>query len=469
MADDPLISPPAPFHSKLPCKNSLSRTLSLIIFFLLLCLLFYRIRYLHSHGPVWLVAFLCEAWFTFNFVLNMNCKWNPVDQITYPDRLLKEFGFEELPPVDMFVTTADHLLEPPIGTVNTVLSLLAVDYPAHKLACYVSDDGGSPITYYSLVEACKFAHLWVPFCKKYSVQVRAPFMYFADQKPKIPPAHSSDDFIHQWTKMKDEYEDLCRKIEVALQKPSFPDQSDDGFDDFRNIQRGNYSSIIKVVWENKERTGAVIPHLIYVAREKRPKQSNHFKAGAMNVLTRVSGVMTNAAFMLNVDCDMFVNNPQVVLQAMCLLLGYHTETECAFVQFPQRFYGGLKDDPFGNQMLVPQETALRGTAGIQGVMYAGTGCFHRRKVIYGQVPPDQYHKTKHHSNMPSNESVSPIICGEYEESYRPLDLSAATEAAKEVADCGYEFNTDWGNERPVNKFRPFQASFTPAYYGIRVE
>jgi hypothetical protein len=38
--------------------------------------------------------------------------------------------------VDMFVTTADPELEPPLVTVNTVLSLLAVDYPARKLACY---------------------------------------------------------------------------------------------------------------------------------------------------------------------------------------------------------------------------------------------------------------------------------------------------------------------------------------------
>ncbi|KAK9230495.1 hypothetical protein WN944_023466 [Citrus x changshan-huyou] len=66
----------------------------------------------------------------------------------------------ELPPLDIFVTTADPYLEPPILTVNTVLSLLAVDYPAHRLACYVSDDGCSPLNFYSLVEASNFAKLW---------------------------------------------------------------------------------------------------------------------------------------------------------------------------------------------------------------------------------------------------------------------------------------------------------------------
>lgn len=62
--------------------------------------------------------------------------------------------------------------------------------------------------------------------------------------------------------------------------------------------------------------------------------------------------MTNAPFILNVDCDMHVNNPQVILHAMCMFLGVEDEKDCGFVQFPQRFYDGLNDDPFGNQMVV---------------------------------------------------------------------------------------------------------------------
>lgn len=63
-------------------------------------------------------------------------------------------------------------------------------------------------------------------------------------------------------------------------------------------------------------------------------------------------MITNAPFMLNVDCDMFVNNPQIFLHAMCLLLGSKNERESGFVQCPQYFYDGLKDDPFGNQFVV---------------------------------------------------------------------------------------------------------------------
>jgi hypothetical protein len=107
---------------------------------------------------------------------------------------------EELPPVDLFVTTADDKLEPPIITINTVLSLLALDYPSHKLACYVSDDGCSPLIFYALHEASKFAKHWIPFCKKYNVQIRAPFRYFCDED--ITCMTNNEEFRQEWSRMK---------------------------------------------------------------------------------------------------------------------------------------------------------------------------------------------------------------------------------------------------------------------------
>ena len=106
----------------------------------------------------------------------------------------------EYPSVDMFVTTVDSMLEPLIITINTVLSLLAVDYPAHKLACYVSDDSCSPFTFYSLVEASKFAKLWIPFCKKHNIQIRAPFKYFSNDFLSF--THSSWEFQQEWKSIK---------------------------------------------------------------------------------------------------------------------------------------------------------------------------------------------------------------------------------------------------------------------------
>lgn len=107
----------------------------------------------------------------------------------------------EYPAVDIFITTADTVLEPPIITVNTVLSLMALDYPANKLGCYVSDDGCSALTLYALKEALKFGKIWVPFCKKYEIQVRAPFRYFSNDSmpPHLP---SSTQFLNDWYTVK---------------------------------------------------------------------------------------------------------------------------------------------------------------------------------------------------------------------------------------------------------------------------
>ncbi|GMH11026.1 hypothetical protein Nepgr_012867 [Nepenthes gracilis] len=367
---------------RIPAKNTLHRVLNLIVLFFFISLIGYRLfslAVLRRGGLPWLIALFCESCFCFVWICSTSTKWNAVDYITFPDRLLHRAP--ELPPVDLFVTTADAVLEPPIITVNTVLSLLALDYPVEKLACYVSDDGCSPLTFHSLLEASKFAKLWVPFCKKYGVQVRAPFRYFSDHS--LTSGDDSSQFRREWQKMKDEYELLCQEIQNASQK---------GFDltgkfaDFANAERKNHPSIIKVIWENTDAGEDGVPHLVYISREKRPNYPHHYKAGAMNVLSRVSGMMTNAPFILNVDCDMFANNPQVVLHAMCLLLGTKNERDCSFVQFPQKFYDGLKDDPFGNQLIVLQYFFCRGATGIQGPLYEGTGCFHRRKVIYGLSP-----------------------------------------------------------------------------------
>ena len=70
---------------------------------------------------------------------------------------------------------------------------------------------------------------------------------------------------------------------------------------------------------------------------------------------RVSGTLSNAPFILNVDCDMYVNNPLSVRHAMCLILGSKNEGDSGFVQFPQVFYDGPKDDPYGNQYVAFHE------------------------------------------------------------------------------------------------------------------
>lgn len=86
----------------------------------------------------------------------------------------------------------DPLKEPPIITANTVLSILAVDYPVDKVSCYVSDDGSAMLSFEALSETAEFARKWVPFCKKFSIEPRAPEFYFAQKidylKDKIQPS-----------------------------------------------------------------------------------------------------------------------------------------------------------------------------------------------------------------------------------------------------------------------------------------
>ncbi|EOX93249.1 Cellulose synthase-like B3, putative isoform 1 [Theobroma cacao] len=453
MADELFV----PLYEKIARKNTIQRSLDITLLFLLVSLLGYRLFCLNNHGLPWFIALVCELWFTFNWVLVVNCKWSPVEYKTYPENL--ERRFPELPNVDMFVTTADPVLEPPIIAVNNVLSLLAADYPADKLACYVSDDGCFPLTFYSLVEASKFAKLWVPFCKKYKIQVRAPFRYFfGDSEPSSTDGNL--EFQQDWLKMKAEYEVLARKIEEAARK-SVPCDLTGDFAVFCDVERRNHPTIIKIIVDNKEiHSNAVVPNFVYISREKAPKQPHHYKAGAMNVLTRVSGVMTNAPFILNVDCDMFVNNPQVFRHAMCQLLGSKNERETAFVQYPQVFYDGLRDDPYGNQFVVPYQYMCRGIAGIQGPFYGGTGCFHRRKVIYGVWPRDRENEARNCTSI-NGKSVDDTLLNEFGNSEElinsavqalkgkkgfPNNLSNSLEAACKVASCSYEYGTSWGTK-----------------------
>ena len=106
-------------------------------------------------------------------------------------RYEKEGKPSELAPIDIFVSTVDPLKEPPLITANTVLSILSVDYPIDKVACYVSDDGAAMLTFEALSETSEFARKWVPFCKKFKIEPRAPEWYFAQKvdylRDKVEP------------------------------------------------------------------------------------------------------------------------------------------------------------------------------------------------------------------------------------------------------------------------------------------
>jgi len=95
---------------------------------------------------LWGMSIVCEVWFAFSWLLDILPKLNPINRATDLAALHDKFdqpspsnpsGRSDLPGVDVFVSTADPEKEPPLVTANTILSILAADYPIEKLSCYM--------------------------------------------------------------------------------------------------------------------------------------------------------------------------------------------------------------------------------------------------------------------------------------------------------------------------------------------
>ncbi|GAU13329.1 hypothetical protein TSUD_42830 [Trifolium subterraneum] len=133
--------------------------------------------------------------------------------------------------------------------------------------------------------------------------------------------------------------------------------------------------------------GNELPRLVYVSREKRPGFEHHKKAGAMNALVRVSAIISNAPYMLNVDCDHYINNSKALREAMCFMMDPTSGKKICYVQFPQRFDGIDRHDRYSNRNVVFFDINMKGLDGIQGPIYVGTGCVFRRLALYGYDAP----------------------------------------------------------------------------------
>ncbi|RVX04114.1 Cellulose synthase-like protein G3 [Vitis vinifera] len=120
-----------------------------------------------------------------------------------------------------------------------------------------------------------------------------------------------------------------------------------------------------------------------VVQRERPGSPHHFKAGALNVLIRVSATMTNAPVVLTLDSDMHSNDPQTPLRALCYLLDPDMDPNLGFVQFPQAFHGINKNDIYAGECIHVYQIHPIGMDGLAGPMHVGTGCFFRREVFSG--------------------------------------------------------------------------------------
>ncbi|KAF6163477.1 hypothetical protein GIB67_029326 [Kingdonia uniflora] len=135
------------------------------------------------------------------------------------------------------------------------------------------------------------------------------------------------------------------------------------------------------------------PRLVYISREKRPDFKHNKNAGSMNALVRVSALLTNGAYILNLDCNQYINNSRALIEAMCFMMDPITLKKVCYIQFPHRFDGIDANDRYVNHNTVFYNMNLKGLDGIQGPLCFGTGCIFSRKALYGYDPPS---KLKHY-------------------------------------------------------------------------
>ncbi|KAL2624372.1 hypothetical protein R1flu_008617 [Riccia fluitans] len=400
---------------------------------------------------LWGMSVVCEIWFAFSWILDQLPKLGPVNRQTDLQVLKDKFeraspdnprGCSDLPGVDVFVSTADPEKEPPLVTANTVLSILAAEYPLEKLACYLSDDGGALLSFEALAEAASFARVWVPFCRKHNIEPRNPESYFVSRGDPTKGKVRAD-FVKDRRRLKREYDEF--KVRINGLSDSIRRRSDayNAHEEIRakrnqietgadpsnplNVakatwmadgshwpgtwvipakehSRGDHPGIIQVMLappspepllggpaddENLIDTGDIdmrLPMLVYVSREKRPGYDHNKKAGAMNALVRTSAIMSNGPFILNLDCDHYIYNSMAMREAMCFMMDRGGDRIC-YVQFPQRFEGVDPSDRYANRNTVFFDVNMRALDGLQGPMYVGTGCVFRRIALYGFDPP----------------------------------------------------------------------------------
>ncbi|EOY25083.1 Cellulose synthase like G3, putative [Theobroma cacao] len=377
----------------------------------------------------------------------------PIRRKEFPENLRKIIKEEDFPGLDVFICTADPYKEPPMNVVNTALSLMAYDYPTEKISVYVSDDGGSAFTLFAFMEAAKFASHWLPFCREHNMMERSPEVYFAST-------------YHSWSpeieKIKMMYEIMKVKVKHIVDKGEISDEyivDNEYREVFRKwtdgFTRMDHPAVVQVILDkskDKDISGNFLPNLIYVSRQKSKTSPHHFKAGALNVLLRVSAVMTNAPLILTQDCDMYSNDPQTPLRVLCYLSDPALQSKLAYIQFPQRFHGLNQTDIYASEYKRLFQINPMGFNGLMGPNYVGSGCFFCRRAFFGGpstlVPP----------KIPE---LSPDHVVD-----KPINSQKILSLAHNVAGCDYENQTEhWGSK---NGFR-YGSLVEDFYTGYRLQ
>jgi hypothetical protein len=181
----------------------------------------WRVKHRNHDGMwLWATSMVADTWFGFSWILNQLPKLNPIKRVPDLAALADQYGSSgeaNLPGIDIFVTTVDPVDEPILYTVNTILSILATDYPVDKYACYLSDDGGTLVHYEAMVEVASFAALWVPFCRRHGVEPRCPEKYF-DMKTQPYTGSMAWEFMTDHRRVRREYAEFKLRIDSLSSK-----------------------------------------------------------------------------------------------------------------------------------------------------------------------------------------------------------------------------------------------------------
>ncbi|KAE9597201.1 putative cellulose synthase (UDP-forming) [Lupinus albus] len=188
-----------------------------------------------------------------------------------------------------------------------------------------------------------------------------------------------------------------------------------------------------------------MPLLVYVSRAKRRAHPHHFKAGALNVLLRVSSVMSNAPYILVLDCDMFCNDPSSARYAMCFHLDPKISSSLAFVQFPQKFHNISKNDIYDSQLRSLFTLQWQGMDGLKGPVMSDTGFYIKRKSLFGNctIKGAELLQLKDYFGS-SNEFIKSL--NQNYTSNLASSQHTLLEEAHLLASCNYEIDSKWGKE-----------------------
>ncbi|XXG74466.1 hypothetical protein AAC387_Pa07g3177 [Persea americana] len=431
-------------------RATLNRVFLLVHSLMLLALLYYRASWFfffltsHSHTwtftLTWFLLLTSELTLSFIWLLGAAYRWRPVSRTAFPERLSDD---SQLPGIDVFICTADPAKEPPLDVMNTVVSAMALDYPTEKLWVYLSDDGGADITLYAMRKAFSFAMVWLPFCRKFGVRTRSPNAYFSKENEDDDGLIRMGEFCSEREKMKFMYEAFKEQVRSANEMGLIED------DKLREKAKADHAPLIEVIGQNGLEDHDKMPHLVYVRREKRPTHPHNFKAGALNVLLRVSSSLSNGSYILVLDCDMYSNDPTSAKAAMCFHLDPTLSSSLAFVQFPQMFHNISPTDIYCGQFREVFKVWWYGSDGLNGPNLSGTCFYIKREALYGtapglDLPKDLIQRRQWfgHSNELLRTLRSDYKCNVE----NALQSNGLLQEAHLLASCNYEQGTKWGKQ-----------------------